>query len=396
MNTPDEVIMELTGGEQPPPFGPHEEFADLILHTKDDARLFVHKLILRRVSPMFATMFGLPQPNESGGRTPGTPIGSDTSGIPTVVVTEDKAVWDVILRILYHYDLPELKSTAELKAVLEAAHKYEMDCITARMRHLLLCPLHNGGWAALELYGLACAYGLEDVAQAAARATLRLSLHALCAHELRDVPAHTFQRLLAYRLRCQEAASGVASLAEPHAVAHPRSGGLRKELSWLPRMDFTFFTCTCGSGGSPAGNTAASRTIAVSVQGQGYWKEYMTRAEAALKNYPVGSMVQGRELMERTTRAANNCMNCRYHIVSDIAAFADYMAKEVDRAVSEVRTTYTAMPSRELTSFSVSRLHSNSHCSEYSHLSVMYRYHLVSRMLGQQAIGSMYYTHPRG
>lgn len=310
----------------------HEDDADIVLHTKDEGRLFVHKLILRKASAVFATMFDLPQP-------PPAPRGSfldmGQCELPVVSVTEEKDVWDTILRMLYRHETPDFPSIGDVKVILEAAQKYELDSITSRIEHLLRCPLRTA-WDPLEVYALACTYALPAVAADAARATLALSLHDLCARELHDVPATAFQRLLDYRLRSQQAAAGVAGFARVSAQtgAHWPGGRLFKRIDWLPRTTYTFFVCDCGTGGAECSVKIGSDVHMLS--GRGYWRSYLERAEQALKERPVGSVVQESAVIVPSFKAAGDCYHCRHYIYEDLTEFAEHMAKEVDRAVKAV------------------------------------------------------------
>ncbi|GJE98699.1 hypothetical protein PsYK624_149340 [Phanerochaete sordida] len=326
--------MEATASlpSAPSIFEIHEDDADVILNTSDDCKLFVHKLILRKASAVFATMFDLPQPAPSHNTSTSF---LDMCDLPVVPVSEDKAVWDVILCMLYRHETPSFASIVDLKVVLEAAQKYDLEFITQRIEHALLCPL-RAPWDPLDVYALACLYNLESVAVHAARATLALPLEQLCAHELHAVPAAAFQRLLAYRLRARDAAAGVAGLSRVSmatGAAWP-GGKLFKRIEWLPRATYTFFACDCGAGGVECAVKLGSDVHMLS--GRGYWRAYLERAEAALKEQPVGSVVREPALMVPAFKAAGDCYHCRHHIYEDLSEFVDCMAKEVDKAVAAV------------------------------------------------------------
>lgn len=136
-------------------------------------------------------MFDLPQP---------TQLESDyfldrsNDSLPVVPVTEEKAAWDVILHVLYRHEVPDFMSTDEFKVILETAQKYDLEFITSSIEHVLLCPLRER-WDPFAVYAIACAYDLQNVAEHAARSTLKFTLHKLCTRKLHDVPAFVLQRL---------------------------------------------------------------------------------------------------------------------------------------------------------------------------------------------------------
>lgn len=313
------------------------EGVDFVIQTNDGTMLFVHKVILQRVSPIFATLFSLPQPAEAGVRSnqlQTSPIDLEKQDLPTVNVTERKGVWDIILRILYHNNIPDI-SLQEIRAVLEGARKYELESVTNHLRHILLCPLRTQLREAHEVYAIASLYGLSDVAQQAARDTLAVPLYELCTKELYDIPAYTIQRLLEYRWRCQEAARAVAAFTRTKNGTGSYIGKLHKKIEWLPRTNFTFLQCNCGTGGVSCSIKMGSEYELFS--GRPYWREYMERAEQALKERPVGSTVKDPMMIIPALRAADNCMNCRQHVYLDMTAFAEFMEAAVDHAISSVR-----------------------------------------------------------
>ncbi|EKM56757.1 uncharacterized protein PHACADRAFT_194343 [Phanerochaete carnosa HHB-10118-sp] len=288
-------------------FEAHEDDADIILDTSDGGWLYVHKLILRKASD--------------------TLLGTENCDLPAMPVTEEKAVWDSILRMLYHHEVPDFACVAQMRDILEAARKYDLEFVMKDIEHGLLCPLRKQ-WDALDVYALACAYGLQSVATQAARATLATSLYQLSTRELHDVPASVFQRLLDYRLRCQDAAAAVAGLSKQGG------GNLFKRIDWLPRTTYTFFECNCTSGGVPCSVRLGSD--AHSHWGRGYWSSYLESAEQALRERPVGDVVKETAIIVPSLKAAGSCTSCRQHIYEDLTEFAEHMAKEVDRAVAAV------------------------------------------------------------
>ena len=312
------------------------EGTDFIIRTADGAELFVHRFLLHQTSPIFATLLSLPQPVEPElcSHTQPTLVDKQKDGLPTVEVSETKAVWNAILHMLYHFDLPEPSSPYDIRPVLEAARKYELDGITTRLRLTLSHAIYTAAWDPTAVYAVASMYGLADVALQAARATLGTPVHELYTRELRDVPAHVLQRLLAFRWRCQEAARGVAAFSTTTTRT-----GLYKRIDWLPRTDFTFFECSCGAG-----------AVSCSIMGEGefklyagrtYWKEYMERAEQVLKERPVGVAVKDPGIIMPAMRTAGHCVSCGRRIYLDMMDFTEYLAAAVDVATASVSLSVT-------------------------------------------------------
>lgn len=260
--------------------------------------------------------------------------GSENDRLPLVALTETKAIWDILLRMLYHHSIPDFSSPYEIRPLLEAARKYELECITDRLSHILSCSTHTASWEHQEIYAIASLYSLTDVALHAARKTLDTPLHTLYTKELYDVPAYIFQRLLDYRWRCAEAASRVAGFVRETTPGARPLGKLLKRIEWLPRTNFTFFRCDCGSNTVSCSVKIGSDYEVFSARG--YWKEYMERAEQAVRECPVGKVVKDPGIIIPALRAADNCMNCRQHIYLDMMIFTEYLEAAVDGAVSSV------------------------------------------------------------
>ncbi|KAI8996536.1 hypothetical protein BD414DRAFT_478322 [Trametes punicea] len=165
--------------------------ADIVLRTADDVEFRVHSQILTQASPVFSTMFSLPQPQGSEAASNSTPTGSDSaqSGasatppvpVPVVDVSEDSATLDLLLRILYPISKPAMEDAATLVPVLQAAQKYEMEWPVQIMSERLRAIMPD---APLQVWAAACRAGLEDVAREASLA-LKMSL----------IPAPTLQKL---------------------------------------------------------------------------------------------------------------------------------------------------------------------------------------------------------
>ncbi|KAH9916058.1 hypothetical protein B0H21DRAFT_703152 [Amylocystis lapponica] len=141
------------------PFG--KPNADIILRSSDLVDFMTFKIVFALASPVFEDMFEIPQP-------PSSSVAQDIhpeNGIPIIFVAENSATLDRILRLFYPVANPVLSNVADTDEALGAAQKYQMTEATAQLSRSLL------GFSEVEIYptyAVACRYGLEDVARAAA------------------------------------------------------------------------------------------------------------------------------------------------------------------------------------------------------------------------------------
>ncbi|KAH8105110.1 hypothetical protein BXZ70DRAFT_505329 [Cristinia sonorae] len=176
--------------------------ADFIIRSSDDINFHVYKLIMSISSPIFSDMFEVANPEP-------VRLGSPPE-LPFVCVAENSKTLDAILRFLYpniSYVLPQ--DVSLIRAVLEAARKYELSTVrSAAVEALAKCV----GTKPLPVYAIACQYGIEDIARAAAMATTQFSPDVLWAEseyddELERISARMLRRLVRYRQDCLNAAS---------------------------------------------------------------------------------------------------------------------------------------------------------------------------------------------
>ncbi|KAF8181682.1 hypothetical protein K438DRAFT_1840776 [Mycena galopus ATCC 62051] len=189
----------------PSPFAPTHPFAkaagaDVILRSSDGADFYVHRAILSLVSPVFETMFSLPQAESS-------------PDVPIIDLQERAAALDRALRFFYPGTCPNVETLDELREVIEVLMKYDMQCqVPVAKLHL---EKHHSS-RPLAVYAIALRYRWKDVAVAAARESLKHALRTLLADalpELEGITAVAYHNLLQYHSLCGEAArSATASL----------------------------------------------------------------------------------------------------------------------------------------------------------------------------------------
>lgn len=217
--------------------------ADLVLRSSDGVDFRVEKTILIMSSSFFETMFCLPQPSADQG------VPQD---LPIVKMVEDGRTLDILLKLLYPNKYPGDMTLTELDKVMKAADKYIMHGVIEQLGALLRMPhyLHNEPF---RIFALACQYGLQDLIQAAAKATLlhpsplktySVSLPA----EAAGLSAVAYHSLL-YRQRCTD-------LLPPLLHKWPLQGGANGNNMNASAMMATpvWHTCPCRtkSGREPA------------------------------------------------------------------------------------------------------------------------------------------------
>ncbi|KAG6902547.1 hypothetical protein C0995_014936 [Termitomyces sp. Mi166 len=189
--------------------------ADIILRSSDqplptDFRVF--KFLLSLASPFFATAFTLPQPPTDG-----------SEDVPVMEMEEDAKTLGMILGFCYPisvHRLPRLTTLKDVRAILQAAEKFEMKGVQEYVRETVV-----DGFLAdkpVSVFAIACHYGWKEVVVQAAYRFLALPIDSVPPDEpeLELITAATYRRLLGYRKECGEAAKKeVIRLAEAGATS---------------------------------------------------------------------------------------------------------------------------------------------------------------------------------
>ncbi|KIP06742.1 hypothetical protein PHLGIDRAFT_42666, partial [Phlebiopsis gigantea 11061_1 CR5-6] len=138
---------------------------DAILRTNDNVDFHVHKLVLSLASPVFESMFSLPQPSLYGTATSGPPKR------PVIPVSEDSTTIHSLLRYSYPIPDPIFPSFDLLDSALGASIKYQFTEATAIITKTLRDRVPGLGVQAsiaLHVFAIACRYGDESLASHAA------------------------------------------------------------------------------------------------------------------------------------------------------------------------------------------------------------------------------------
>ncbi|KAJ7876244.1 hypothetical protein B0H13DRAFT_2347805 [Mycena leptocephala] len=230
-----------------PPFD--DVHADTILRASDGVDFRVYRRFLSIASPFFKDMFSIPQP-------------ASEPDVPVIPVAEPSGLLDRVLRVWYPGAelIIDFNGLDQLIEIIElVVSKYDIEF------YIDSNPL--------AVYAIACRYRWVQLAQAAAKKGLNLSIPSLIqsnpTQHLMHIPAHHYQALLLYHNKCGEAASGVGSL-----------------LPWS-KSSWVWISCT----------TCAAYTLEYDVPGlptrrtpRAWIFDYVDRASALLKDAPGASL----------------------------------------------------------------------------------------------------------
>ncbi|KAL1941209.1 hypothetical protein VTO73DRAFT_7421 [Trametes versicolor] len=155
VDTPQHPVAYATA---PHPFD--LESADMIIRTPDRVDFRVHKAILAITSPVFDTMFQLPQPSHP----------ASASSIPVVDVSEDSKTLDTLLRLCYPVPKNEVANVDAIVPALVAAMKYDMEWAVSTLSEQVEEAAFQ---EPLRTWAIACRIGSETIALTAASFLLK-------------------------------------------------------------------------------------------------------------------------------------------------------------------------------------------------------------------------------
>ncbi|KAJ7636227.1 hypothetical protein FB45DRAFT_1137708 [Roridomyces roridus] len=172
--------------------------ADAVLRSSDGADFYVHRLILSLASPVFETMFSLPQ-------------AETTPDLPVVDLSECAVVLEGTLRLIYPGACPNIETTDLLQEITEVLLKYDMQS-TLPVVKLHLEKFHSTH--PLAVYALAVRCGWNDLAMGAARESLKHTIR-VPSHDafqqLNGLSAAAYHSLLQYHFQCAQAVDSTTS-----------------------------------------------------------------------------------------------------------------------------------------------------------------------------------------
>lgn len=298
-----------------PRFASHpfdDEDADVIVLSSDNVYFKMYRVLLGKMSPVFKDMFGLPQ---------SPPAQSDPDdffdGLPLVKITENSHTLGLLFAFCYPMDDPMLQNIDDARAVLEAAHKYEMDAIAKRARASWTAV---AGMDALKAFAIACSMGWEDEARIAARLTLDNPIWPLeppLPVEFAYVSAENLLRLQSYHRKCVAAACKFAD-----------------DTGWGMQVLNSLVCAHCDK--LYSGSTQASLLA-------NWLHVFQTSAKAILMSQPSSAVVANQTVVFDTIRRAYGSPPCDLpmHAFEKIKSVARMFGEELDSRVSSVSVKLT-------------------------------------------------------
>lgn len=294
-----------------PPFT--DAGADIIIRSSDLVDLRVHKLILSLGSPVFDTMFNLPQPSDAP---------TAQSALPIIAVSEGSRTMAKFLKLFYPAAEIDVDNLTDVGDMLELSTKYDVEGGgRKRACKLLLSPVFLKNEPS-RVFAIAHKYQLEQEVKLAASYTLRHPRFGTqyCT-ELEHLPAAAYYQLAEYNSRCRDA---VACVTAP------------PDLLWIPSEDFVWFTCTCGRC-QPGEVTVRILNGAKSTQPRKWWLDYMRDVAAALENTPCFDAIAISDKVDIALQKALDCSYCAKPAYAHMKRFNEILSAEIEQAISKVR-----------------------------------------------------------
>lgn len=302
-----------------PPFDDPE--ADIILRSSDNVDFHVYKFLLSLVSPVFKSMFALPQISlEEGGDGTGS---KSVNGryLPVIPLAEGGEVLGKLLTWCDPRCVPASTAPLDIDIALRLADKYDMEAVANRSQATLrLNTVSHTAPESLSAYAIACTYGFEDIARAAAKGVLRQPVHEIpSVPELKSLSATALHNLYRYHFACSRAMSSLE-------IWRPADRDLIETIGHDSRSR----SCSCDRGGS-------STPLGFSLKSWG--SKYAENAIAALSERPCGDTVlaQSASWAEASLKGLSwSCSNCPPIVLLTLERFGKALAAEVDRLIDNV------------------------------------------------------------
>ncbi|KAI0051224.1 hypothetical protein FA95DRAFT_1602896 [Auriscalpium vulgare] len=302
------------------PFDNADSDADIILRSSDNVDFHVHRLILSKASPMFATMFSLPRTSQASSAD------ETKNGVPLVRMVEDARTLLLLLRFCYPVPRLALVDPADVRILCAVARKFDAAVVEAAAEGELSAMLAHGADPE-RVYALAWSMGLRNVVRDAARRTLRQPLlTGPCWEEFADVSGVALHRLLEYQRSCILAAQLLTT------------DFMWMELAAIPKPIDAVCPHRCPTHKLPKIRDRGHVDV------KKWWCEYLAHMRDAF----AANLVEWRTASARGTllavQKAMECQGCRNvcndhktSIVDVMEHFNRRFAEEVEARVSEVQ-----------------------------------------------------------
>lgn len=297
--------------------------ADIVLRSSNNIDFYVHRILLSLASPVFKSMFALPQ-SSLGEDGDGTGFKSVNGRyLPVIPLAENGEVLGRLLTWCDPRCIPTSTAPLDIDIVLRIADKYDMDTVANRVRKTLKLESESRLYTtpeSLSMYAIACTHGFEDIARAAARGVLRQSMeHIPSVPELRNISGTALHNLYSYHFACSRAIS---------SIRH-----------WTPD-DTDLVSLMTGCVSRPC--NCEPQTLIPSKLGfplKDWGITYVECAIAAISERPCGETIltQSSFWVQRSSHNSDPCPKCQPIAPLVLERFGKALAAEVDRIIDTVR-----------------------------------------------------------
>ncbi|KAF8902350.1 hypothetical protein CPB84DRAFT_1775878 [Gymnopilus junonius] len=281
---------------------------DVILLTSDGVQFYANKALLSLVSPVFMTMFTLPQGQEERKRKGDTPC----------ISVEDES--HALFHLLSWCDprgVPSMSLNA-VQMALTFADKYGMESIMRRIGRTLENSDEIAKQNCFEWYAIAIRYNFPGFAKLAARKSLAFPVEEMASFTwLNDIPTMALKNLYDYHFSCRRVIQ--AFLGHP-TIWRGRNKN-SDELHWAP---FLRYCSVCFERGRYGFSTP-------------WFIDYMDQLGRVTSQTPVGEKAVDRELITLTMERANRCnsTDCRA-LQSGILPFAEKLCQQINEETAKI------------------------------------------------------------
>ena len=275
---------------------------DLILRTSDKVDFRVHGAVLRLSSSVFAAMISLPQP----------PSRVDDKVQPAdnvIDVTDDSTVLYQLLSWVDPRGTLQLRDLQDAAAILTCAEKYDMLMVKRRVMEFGYSGRESLKENPIALFALARRFGHLEMADFAAKESLRIAIMDWPDSPLLDlITARDHQALVRYYFHCQRVAKSV----------------LKDWIQWSGTRDYIW-----------KATWSLHHCTFKNYEGNNYpewWVHYLEAIGRALWETPSPHVVFLIDIISVTAPACV-CGKCRPKYVSDVQSFNELLVKRLDETL---------------------------------------------------------------
>jgi len=289
----------------------------VIIRSSDNVEFRVFKTFLRAASPVFETMFALPQPEE----TDSSKIDDTKDGLPVIPMTEPSGVVERMLMFIYPSwgAQPGMTTFEGVQSMLEVARKYDIEVIRNHIRRMMMEPrFFKDELGYLRVFGIAFEYRLKEVALNAMRQARKYpALGHPYVKELDSISPKAYHQLLDYHWRCSTAAVRLTTTFDWVTSMW----GANTHIPECNQCSVSIIARRGGGGG---------------VSPSKYWTIYMERARIALRDRPCSASVLKADLIDNAKQDAKKCVHCYTSSGVAMWQFTEVFAQEIEKVTSAI------------------------------------------------------------